>query len=122
MRFPVSSSLLAVLLAGCMAGPRPAAAPAAAPRAAAAEASACAAQGGQLRPLGRLQRVQCVVPYVDAGTTCSSKTECSGQCLASGTVTAGTRATGTCQRDASGSFGCHQRIDGGIAQPVICVD
>ncbi|WP_312316487.1 hypothetical protein [Stenotrophomonas sp.] len=91
--------------------------------AAAAEAD-CAAVGGQLMPLGRLQRVQCVVPYADAGKSCRTKSDCSGQCLASGDteVAPGSAATGVCQRDISQNFGCRQRIDGGLAQGTICVD
>ncbi len=84
----------------------------------------CAAQGGQLQPLGRLQRVQCVVPYADAGKACSAKADCTGQCLAQGDseIAPGTKVTGVCQRDVSQNFGCRQRIDGGVAQGTICVD
>jgi len=91
--------------------------------AAAAEVD-CAAVGGKLMPLGRLQRVQCVVPYADAGKRCRTKSDCSGQCLASGDaeLVPRTAATGVCQRDMSQNFGCRQRIDGGLAQGTICVD
>lgn len=82
----------------------------------------CRAAGGTLQPLGRLQRVQCVIPYADAGRTCSGKRDCSGQCLATGEIEAGVVATGTCQRDVSQNFGCRQRIDDGKAQGTICVD
>lgn len=82
----------------------------------------CQAAGGTLQRLGRLQREQCVIPYADAGRSCSRKSDCSGQCLATGEVTAGSTATGTCQRDASQTFGCRQRIDDGKAQGTICVD
>ena len=82
----------------------------------------CSAAGGTLQPLGRLQRVQCVIPYADAGKTCSGKRDCSGQCLATGETEAGVVAAGTCQRDASQNFGCRQRIEDGKAQGTICVD
>ncbi|PJL76076.1 hypothetical protein B9Y61_00345 [Stenotrophomonas maltophilia] len=82
----------------------------------------CQAAGGTLQRLGRLQREQCVIPYADAGKACSRKSDCSGQCLATGEVVAGVVATGTCQRDASQNFGCRQRIDDGKAQGTICVD
>lgn len=87
-------------------------------------AAQCAASGGQMQPLGRLQRMQCVVAYADAGKACSSKADCAGQCLASGdeALVPGAKATGTCQRDVSQNFGCRQRIDGGVAQGTICVD
>lgn len=88
------------------------------------DAAGCAAAGGELKPLGRLQRVQCVVPYADAGKACSAKADCTGQCLASGEreIAAGSRATGICQADISQNFGCRQRIDAGVAQGTICVD
>lgn len=89
---------------------------------AAVSADACAAQGGTMTPIGRLQRMTCVVAYADAGKTCSDTRDCTGRCLASGDVTAGTRATGTCQRDVSENFGCRQRIEGGVAGATLCVD
>jgi putative hemolysin len=103
--------------------PASGAAPAPASSFAADEAS-CAAAGGELKPLGRLQRMQCVVPYADAGKVCSAKSDCTGQCLAEGDseIAPGTKATGVCQRDVSQNFGCRQRIDGGVAQGTICVD
>ena len=120
MRFALTLSAWLVL-AGCTTT-----APATAPPAADAttDAAQCAASGGQMQPLGRLQREQCVVAYADAGKTCSSKADCTGQCLASGDTerVPGAKATGTCQRDVSQNFGCRQRIDGGVAQATICVD
>lgn len=86
------------------------------------DAASCMAKGGELRPLGRLQRVQCVVPYADAGKTCSTRQDCTGHCLAIGEVVAGAPAAGTCQRDISENFGCRQRVDGGVAQGILCVD
>ena len=82
----------------------------------------CQAAGGTLQRLGRLQREQCVIPYADAGQACSRKSDCSGQCLATGDVAAGSAVTGTCQRDVRQNFGCRQRIDDGKAQGTICVD
>ncbi|MDI9273206.1 hypothetical protein [Stenotrophomonas sp. PFBMAA-4] len=130
LRF-LASLALAALLSACSSTP-PAADAAAQPAAAdtpeATEAYQeardvdCRAAGGTLQPLGRLQRVQCVIPYADAGKACSSKRDCSGQCLATGEAEAGVAATGTCQRDVSQNFGCRQRIEDGKAQGTICVD
>ncbi|MGE8260761.1 MAG: hypothetical protein ACN6RJ_15155 [Stenotrophomonas sp.] len=130
LRF-LASLALAALLSACSSTP-PAADAAAQPAAAdtpeATEAYQeardvdCRAAGGTLQPLGRLQRVQCVIPYADAGKACSSKRDCSGQCLATGEAEAGVVATGTCQRDVSQNFGCRQRIEEGKAQGTICVD
>lgn len=131
MRLTLMLSAL-LLLAGCTttAADTSASSNGSAPVAAepgAADAAAevdCAAAGGKLMPLGRLQRVQCVVPYADAGKSCRTRSDCSGQCLASGEteLVPGTAATGVCQRDMSQDFGCRQRIDGGLAQGTICVD
>ncbi|MGE6332549.1 hypothetical protein [Stenotrophomonas sp. NPDC077659] len=130
LRF-LASLALATLLAACSSTPPAADTAAQPPAAETPEATAayqeardvdCRAAGGTLQRLGRLQRVQCVIPYADAGKTCSSKRDCSGQCLASGETEAGVVATGTCQRDASQNFGCRQRIEDGKAQGTICVD
>ncbi|WP_439449147.1 hypothetical protein [Stenotrophomonas sp. ATs4] len=126
-----TSLVLTALLAACSSTPPAAdtaAAPAAATSAEAAEAYQeardvdCQAAGGTLQRLGRLQREQCVIPHADAGKACTRKSDCSGQCLATGKVAAGSAAIGTCQRDASQTFGCRQRIDDGKAQGTICVD
>ncbi|MFL9583646.1 hypothetical protein [Stenotrophomonas sp. AB1(2024)] len=130
MRLTLMLSLMLVL-AGCSSAPTAGDAAASAPTTAAvadnadaATEASCAAAGGELKPLGRLQRVQCVVPYADAGNTCSAKSDCSGQCLAQGEteLVAGASARGVCQRDISQNFGCRQRIDNGVAQGTICVD
>ena len=131
MRLTLMLSLI-LALAGCSSAPTAGdaaaenvpATTAAADNADNADAARCAAAGGELKPLGRLQRVQCVVPYADAGKACSAKAECSGQCLAQGEteLVAGSKARGVCQTDVSQNFGCRQRIDNGVAQGTICVD
>lgn len=121
-RWSLSLVLLSSLaLAACSSTPPQT--PAADVAAAEADAAAtCSAQGGTLKPIGRLQRMTCVVTYADAGKTCSDKSDCSGRCLASGEVVAGSPASGTCQRDATQNFGCMQWIEGGVARPTICID
>lgn len=123
---------LLLALAGCSAAPRvsdtTAPAPSVAPNpgtvASMAQIEECTAAGGEVKPLGRLQYVHCVVQYDDAGKTCSTKADCNGQCLAPDGAerAAGAKATGVCQRDITQNFGCHQRIDNGVAQGTICVD
>lgn len=131
MRLPLCTSLvLTALLAACSSAPpsvdTTAQGTATSPEAAEAYREArdvdCQAAGGTLQRLGRLQREQCVIPYADAGKACSRKSDCTGQCLATGEGVAGAVATGTCQRDASQNFGCRQRIDDGKAQGTLCVD
>lgn len=132
MRLCLCTSLvLTALLAACSSAP-PAADTAATPAAATSPEAAeayreardvdCQAAGGTLQRLGRLQREQCVIPHADAGKACSRKSDCTGQCLATGEVAAGSAATGRCQRDASQNFGCRQRIEDGKALGTICVD
>ena len=86
--------------------------------------AACQAAGGQLQALGRLQRVQCVVPYADAGQVCGDSSECVGACLLQGDVEGqpGLAASGICQRDASETFGCRQQVSNGLAGAMRCVD
>jgi hypothetical protein len=114
--------LLALVLAACSSsGSTPAAGLAAADDQ--PDAASCQAHGGQLQALGRLQRVQCVVAYADAGKACSDSSQCSGLCLSSDDQTpAGQAVGGTCQRDASENFGCRQPVEGGVAGAVRCVD
>jgi len=125
MRLTVLLSLL-LAVAGCASTTAPGAAVpadgAATATPATLDAAACRQAGGALTPLGRLQRVQCVVPYADAGKACSAKADCTGQCLAQGEVAPGAKAQGLCQVDISQNFGCRQRIDGGVALGTICVD
>ncbi|RBB25261.1 hypothetical protein BRN16_14640, partial [Xanthomonas oryzae pv. oryzae] len=78
-------------------------------------------KGGQLRPVGRLQIPRCIVPYADAGKTCSDNADCSGDCLATSIVPTGAAATGTCQRD-SDRFGSRQEVVGGKGQAALCID
>ncbi len=68
-----------------------------------------------------MQIPRCIVPYADAGKTCTDNAECSGDCLATSIVPTGTATTGTCQRD-SDRFGCRQEVIGGMGQAALCID
>ena len=93
--------------------------PVVAPTAQSAEA-ACAARGGALQPVGRLQRLTCVVPYADAGKTCSDKADCQGACIAEGNLDT-PATTGQCQKS-NVQFGCYAKLVNGKATAAICVD
>jgi len=110
-----TSSLALSLLAACAP-----AAQAPAPAAQSADAS-CAARGGSMQPVGRLQRPTCVVPYADAGKTCSDKADCQGACIAEGNLEAQGATTGQCQKT-NVQFGCYAKIVNGKATGAICVD
>ena len=92
---------------------------------AAIDEEACAAQGGEVRMEGLLGLYRCVVPYADAGASCSDASDCEGRCLADDSVTdydaAPGEATGLCEADDS-PFGCYAEIENGEVAPMICVD
>ncbi|MBV6782876.1 hypothetical protein KWH04_20015 [Xanthomonas campestris pv. trichodesmae] len=121
----IHAGLCALLLTACSTGPatRPAAAANAPPppHTVSADAAECTAKGGQLRPVGRMQIPRCIVPYADAGKTCTDNSDCSGDCLATSIVPTGAAAAGICQRD-SDRFGCRQTVVGGKGQAALCID
>jgi putative hemolysin len=86
--------------------------------------AACNARGGKLRRVGRLQSVQCVVSYPDAGQRCTDGDDCRGDCrvTGNGAVPAeGAAAVGQCQQT-NMSFGCFTRVEDGKADATLCVD
>ena len=84
------------------------------------ETATCATRGGTLQPLGRMQRSTCVVPYADAGKTCSDKADCQGACITEGNLDT-PATTGQCQKS-NVQFGCYAKIVNGKATATICVD
>lgn len=89
-----------------------------------AGAGACAARGGTLKAVGRLQSIQCVVAYTDAGKRCNDSDQCQGDCRVEGNsdLPEGRPvAAGVCQVD-SDRFGCFTTIEDGRAQATLCVD
>ena len=110
-----AASLTLSLLAACAPATQ-----APAPTAQSADAS-CAARGGSMQPVGRLQRSTCVVPFADAGKTCSDKADCQGACIADGNAESQNATTGQCQKT-NVQFGCYAKIVGGKSTGTICVD
>jgi hypothetical protein len=86
-------------------------------------AADCAARGGTMQPVGRMQSVQCVVRYADAGKACTTGEQCQGDCRVEDAPfpVEGATASGRCQAD-SRPFGCYARVQNGKATPAICVD
>ena len=109
-------AVFAMALAAC-------AAPAETPPAVADNAQAtCAAQGGRLERVGRAQTLQCVIPYADAGKSCTDGAQCeSGRCLGPVDAAGQTNTSGQCQAD-NMRFGCTTTIVNGHAEAAICVD
>ena len=88
------------------------------------DAAACAARGGKMLPQGRMQSLQCVVSYADAGRRCTDGDDCQGDCRVEevkGVPNAGASAVGQCQANSS-RFGCYTTVEGGKAEATICVD
>ena len=87
--------------------------------------AACTAKGGEFRQEGLLGLYRCVVPYGDAGASCSDTSDCEGRCLAHDDVTdyeaAPGEAVGVCEADDS-PFGCFAEIENGNVAPALCVD
>ncbi|WGM32081.1 hypothetical protein [Brevundimonas sp. NIBR11] len=85
--------------------------------------AACAAQGGTLQRVGRMQSVQCIIAYADAGKRCTDGDQCQGDCLApaASAIPAGQAATGQCAAD-SNRFGCATRVEDGKADATLCID
>lgn len=121
--------IAAVLLAGCQPVPEKGdlgfghePAPVAVPESAAA--ADCLARGGRMQPVGRMQTMQCVVRYADAGKRCTDSDQCAGECRVAD-VTArpaeGAAVAGVCQAD-SNRFGCFTRVEDGKAEATLCVD
>ena len=88
-----------------------------------ADASACAARGGEMKQVGRLQSWQCVIRYADAGKRCTDGAQCQGDCRTEPTVTAreGQSVRGVCQAT-SNRFGCFTTIRDGKAEATLCID
>jgi hypothetical protein len=82
----------------------------------------CARLGGYVQRVGLLGREACVVPYKDAGKTCTDGSQCEGDCWGEARPYApGVKAVGKCQ-PTNMPFGCNSRISDGVASPVLCVD
>jgi hypothetical protein len=88
-----------------------------------ADAASCRLAGGILRPVGRMQTLQCVLNYADAGKSCTSGEQCAGDCRAAPGTDAvpGQKVAGLCQAT-SDRFGCSTRVENGRALATICID
>ncbi len=85
--------------------------------------AACTARNGSMQRVGRMQTLQCVVRYADAGKRCTDGDQCGGDCLLSEAATAapGVAAVGQCA-PTSNRFGCATRVEDGKADATLCID
>lgn len=121
---PILPIVAAFVLAGCVREPSPERPAADAPPVSIpTDPAACSRAGGEMKPVGRMQSLQCVISYADAGKSCTSGSQCAGDCRAgSGVdVAPGQPAAGYCQAT-SDRFGCSTRVENGRAQATICID
>ena len=88
-----------------------------------ADRAACAADGGTVERRGRLGAELCVVPFADAGKSCTDASQCEGQCIAeeAGPQPDAQSPGGLCQAD-DRLFGCYSTIESGKVANTICVD
>jgi hypothetical protein len=87
------------------------------------DAASCAARGGQIKRVGRMQTERCVLRYADAGKQCTDGDQCAGDCRIEDSPfpNAGQSAQGRCQVE-NQNFGCHANVEDGKATPAICID
>lgn len=85
------------------------------------DTAACQARGGELAPVCRMQTIQCVIRYSDAGRTCTDGDDCQGDCRTEVGPSDGQPATGQCQAT-SDPCGCFANVEDGRATGGLCVD
>ncbi|MEC7288641.1 MAG: hypothetical protein VXW22_00885 [Pseudomonadota bacterium] len=86
------------------------------------ERARCEAAGGEVRRDGMAGWEQCIQIPPDAGLSCSDSSECADRCMVVGEFAEfGMATTGQCSSSDS-PFGCYQTVEGGVAEPAICVD
>jgi hypothetical protein len=85
--------------------------------------ASCKLAGGAFKPVGKMQTLQCVINYADAGQICTSGSQCAGDCRATSGIDAvpGQKVAGFCQAT-SDRFGCSTRVENGRAESTICID
>ena len=86
-----------------------------------ADAAACAARGGEIQRVGRMQSERCVIRYPDAGKACTDKADCTGRCLGPPQNASSAAVSGVCETNDSG-WVCNAIIEHGRVVSSICVD
>ncbi|HOZ27821.1 MAG TPA: hypothetical protein PLH23_11120 [Hyphomonadaceae bacterium] len=90
----------------------------------ATDEASCKTQGGDWRPVCRMQKPACITTFPDAGKACTDGSQCAGDCVASpdaGFADGSAAATGICAAN-NDPCGCKQKIEDGKATAAICVD
>jgi len=89
---------------------------------------ACEASGGEIRGVCMFGIPDCVIPYSDAGDSCSDSSECEGRCVFDQSTinydespVVGQESKGICTAD-SDTCGCWWEIEDGVVQQGLCAD
>lgn len=85
--------------------------------------AACTANGGEVKPICRMQKPACIFTYKDAGKACTDSDQCEGRCVAADGAMpeGGATVAGVCETD-NDVCGCSAEIVGGKAVAGRCVD
>ena len=90
----------------------------------AVDQASCLSNGGEWRPVCRMQQPACVVTFADAGKACTDGDDCSGDCMAKsdgGFAQEGSTTPGFCAVN-DDPCGCKQTVENGKATAAICID
>lgn len=86
------------------------------------DVEACEANGGTVRGVCMFGIPACVIPFSDAGETCSDSSQCEGVCWIENSFPAvGSEATGTCTANAQ-DCKCGVEVIGGKVAGGLCED
>ncbi len=85
-----------------------------------ADRARCDALQGSIQPV-LFSTIACVYPALDAGKSCTDRSQCEGSCSTDRDAPAGTRIMGKCSR-LVGARGCDNLIHNGIVSGYVCTD
>ena len=88
-----------------------------------AERTVCAGKNGKVSRRGFLNAETCIVPYADAGKSCTNYDQCQGRCLWEGrrSPPKGTLVVGQCEAT-NDFFGCKTFVSDGKIDQSMCFD
>jgi len=85
------------------------------------EKTECISKGGEWKLAGLALDERCFIKMKDANKDCSNSDDCEGTCLAPEKCRLGDKVVGKCS-EYDLTLGCHSRVEGGKAMPVLCID
>jgi hypothetical protein len=82
----------------------------------------CKQQGGVWDRFGLLEKEECSMRTRDAGSACTTDTQCHSVCITDDSAEKGSRVTGRCFARTMTRGTCLNYVKDGIAQGQVCVD